>query len=450
MALINQMTAVAAQSFVRRGACPTLSQPMPTGDGLLARLRPKNGILTVRQFELLARAAERHGNGLLEITARGSLQIRGVTPETVDPLSQAVDEAGIVVLPNPVIELPPLHGAWFGDVDNAAEMELMLRARLAAVLASPGLAPKLSIIIDGGGHFGLAEVTADVRLLAVSPGTWLVAIAGDGPSACPIAVGSAEDAIKAVDAALQLLLSIGWQKRCRDIDRERLRSAFPLMQTMSGADPKAGAAAGVGIHHFSEGAAVIGLRSRFGQLRATDLLAFLASVRNLGIEEIRPAPDRCFFLTGLTQETVTLVRQHAETHGLSSDSHDISSHIAACAGAGACASSFYPTKIVAEAVIAAAPDILDGSLVLHLSGCAKGCAHPRRGLTLAGTAGGYNLVLDGLASDAPDAQIAGSEINSAIERLARLIKNERQVGESARACLGRLGRDTITRALRQE
>ncbi len=439
----------AAQPYARRGACPTLARPMPTGDGLLARLRPQGGILTVDQCAQLAQAALLCGNGLLEVTARGSLQIRGLRPETVDPFAEAVDAAGIIVSPNPVIELPPLHGEAFGDVADAAAMELLLRERLAKHLQAPGLAPKLSIIVDGGGCFDLADVTADIRLLAISAEEWMVAIAGDGAGARPVAVGTTDRVIEAVGDLLKLLLSIGWQKRCRDVDPERLASIFPDMHAIS-RQPRAGETPSVGIHAMEDGTAVIGLKPRFGQIHANDLLEFLAFLGDLDVTDIRPAPDRCLFITGLSEESAAAVRQSAERFGLSADSDDLSSRIATCAGAGACASSFYATKALAETLIGRCPEVLDGSLDLHLSGCAKGCAHPRRALTISGAANGYHLVLDGLASDAPDTQIAGSDINSAIERLSRLIKNERQAGESARACLDRVGTATITRALRQE
>ena len=42
---------------MRRGACPTLGRPMPTGDGLLARLRPEDCRLTMAQLRAVARAA---------------------------------------------------------------------------------------------------------------------------------------------------------------------------------------------------------------------------------------------------------------------------------------------------------------------------------------------------------------------------------------------------------
>lgn len=446
----TDMIDAAPKSFARRGACPTLARPMPTGDGLLARLRPRHGCLTLLQFQHLAEAAEQHGNGILEITARGSLQIRGLKPETVELFAAAVDAAEIVVPPNPVIELPPLHGAGFGDVASAAGMEAMLRSRLEHLLLSPSLAPKLAIIVDGGGRYGLGDISADIRLLAISPDRWLLAIGGDGQDAVPLFIGAPDAAVDAVGTLLDLLLSSGWQRRCRDIARDALPGAFPLMQEAALARPGSREGAALGIHHGADRSVAIGLRPRFGQLRASELISFVASIRGFEPFTIRPAPGRCFFIAGLSQEAAEEIRKLAMRHGLSADSRDPRSFIATCAGAGACASAFYVTKWLAEIVTEACPDLLDGSLVVHLSGCAKGCAHPRRGLTLAGTANGYNLVLDGLAADMPDAQIAGSDINSAIEKLARLIKSERQAGESARACLGRLGNDKITRVLRQE
>ena len=56
-----------------RGACPCLAEPMETGDGLLARIVP-TGLIPIDAFAALCAAARTHGNGQMEITARGSLQ----------------------------------------------------------------------------------------------------------------------------------------------------------------------------------------------------------------------------------------------------------------------------------------------------------------------------------------------------------------------------------------
>ncbi|TXM87393.1 hypothetical protein FV223_27475 [Methylobacterium sp. WL116] len=41
----------------RRGWCPSLARPMPTGDGLLARIHPPLGILTRAQIRAVAAAS---------------------------------------------------------------------------------------------------------------------------------------------------------------------------------------------------------------------------------------------------------------------------------------------------------------------------------------------------------------------------------------------------------
>ena len=52
---------------------------MPTGDGLLVRLTPA-GVYdqSAKHSIALCRAARSCGNGVIEITSRGSIQIRGL------------------------------------------------------------------------------------------------------------------------------------------------------------------------------------------------------------------------------------------------------------------------------------------------------------------------------------------------------------------------------------
>ncbi|WP_204316206.1 hypothetical protein, partial [Serratia marcescens] len=53
----------------------------------------------------------------------------------------------------------------------------------------------------------------------------------------------------------------------------------------------------------------------------------------------------------------------------------------------------------------------------HVSGCAKGCAHPGPSdLTLVGEAGGYGIVLGGPASASPRAHLS---FEAALERVRR-------------------------------
>lgn len=77
-------------SAIVKGWCPTALRPMASGDGLLVRLRPRFGRLNPDDLDALAALAARHGNGLIDLTRRGSLQFRGLTQ---DSHQRFVDEA---------------------------------------------------------------------------------------------------------------------------------------------------------------------------------------------------------------------------------------------------------------------------------------------------------------------------------------------------------------------
>ena len=64
--------------FAVQGWCPGALRPMMSGDGLVVRVRPPFGRMTKGQAVGLADAAMQHGNGLIDLSARGNLQLRGV------------------------------------------------------------------------------------------------------------------------------------------------------------------------------------------------------------------------------------------------------------------------------------------------------------------------------------------------------------------------------------
>src|SRR5260370_9744639 len=77
-----------------RGICPGLSVPMPTGDGLLVPLRPPAPV-PLDAMAGFCESARRHGNGTIEVSARGSLQVRGLTPRSAPLFASALAELGI-------------------------------------------------------------------------------------------------------------------------------------------------------------------------------------------------------------------------------------------------------------------------------------------------------------------------------------------------------------------
>ncbi|MFP5511254.1 MAG: precorrin-3B synthase, partial [Alphaproteobacteria bacterium] len=76
----------AAKDFAVMGWCPGALRPMMSGDGLVVRVRPRGGRLTQAQATGVAAAAAAHGNGLIDLSSRGNVQLRGVSEATHGPL----------------------------------------------------------------------------------------------------------------------------------------------------------------------------------------------------------------------------------------------------------------------------------------------------------------------------------------------------------------------------
>lgn len=433
---------------MRRGACPSLASPIQTGDGLLARLRPA-GPLTPAELRLLAALAERFGNGLLEVTARGNLQIRGLTATTVGPLGAAITNAEIAVAEGVAIETPPLAGV---DPSELADPRPLADAVRLAIAEQPALrlAPKLSIVVDGGGRFHLKDVAADLRLDALDQGDgvrWLLSVGGTARTARAVALIASERAVPAMMTLLVELSSLGPNARGRDLDADLIRrrwsySAPAVLDESSRWLP-------AGIHDVGNGRIVLGLGLAYAQTDAGNLIAFLQQAEEMGVTEVRLAPRHGLLLLGLDREAAAIARQFAFSHGFLVAPDDPRNQIASCAGR-ACASALLDTKAVAMLAVEVGRDILDGSLTLHLSGCAKGCARPMVSpLTLVGAPSGYALVVNGTASVAPSAYTDENGIGSALARLNALVRENKDAGESAHSCLTRLGTGPIAAAFEQ-
>ncbi len=419
---------------------------MPTGDGLLVRLRPSTPGLSSEQLTALALAARRHGNGLLDITARGNLQIRGLSPPTVAALTCDIDDAGIVPSEGIAIETPPLAGYDPTEICNPLPLSAALRAAIDNAEPPLVLAPKLSVTVDGGGRLDLRGVVADIRLTVERRGEgifWRLALAGDEQGATPVAVLPTDAVVGSVIGLLRRLSSFGPMARGRD-----LIAAAPAGKPVDAEKVEIGHPAG--LHALAPGRTVFGAALAFGQIEAETLIDFVRAMQALGATEFRLAPQHALLVLGLSVDAASAFADCAKGLGLRADPLHKGNHIAVCSGKGACASALIDTKAAARQLIADAPTLLDGSLVFHVSGCAKGCARPAAApLTLVGAPTGYGLVVNGPASAVPSLYIDEKKLVLALSRLDALVRSEKQAGESARACLTRLGAAGIVAAVQQ-
>ncbi|MEP2460824.1 MAG: precorrin-3B synthase, partial [Nitratireductor sp.] len=210
----------------RRGACPSLSAPMETGDGLLIRLQPLQGGVSPAQLAGLAEAAARFGNGMMEVTARGSLQIRGLTSSSAGDFAAAVDRLGIAVRGGVPVETGPLAGLDPSEAADPRPLAEKIRAGIAASGLAPKLAPKITVIVDGGGALTLGDLIADLRLTALGAGCWRLAVGGTAARARVVGVVTGETAHAAIVTLLETIAAKGGAARGRDLAPDELAGAL--------------------------------------------------------------------------------------------------------------------------------------------------------------------------------------------------------------------------------
>jgi precorrin-3B synthase len=155
----------------------------------------------------------------------------------------------------------------------------------------------------------------------------------------------------------------------------------------------------IGVREFGA-AFVIGAAAPFGEIEAARFRALIERARALGASGVRLTPWRAFLIVGLDRRGAeSLVHSMAEL-GFIVDADDPRLRIAACPGAPACMHGYRSVRDDATRWAEWLPK--GDGVILHVSGCAKGCARPNAtAATLTATATGYDLILGGRAGDPP-------------------------------------------------
>ena len=380
---------VAAAPYARRGACPGLSTPMLTGDGLLARLTPI-GTVSLDAMEGLAAAARRYGNCIVEITSRGSIQVRGLTAQSAPAFADAVAALGIAADDGVPVITDPLAGLDRTELIDAGALAATLRRALAAAPLAKPLNPKVSVAIDSGGALHLDALPADIRLRAiVAPDGPRIHIAAGGDAASAMALQTVAPA-DAVDAVVRLLGDIaahGPEARARDM----MRGA-----SADGPAPARAAADPIGTHRLRRSKWAVGVGLPFGHTDTGALNSLLRAARAAEATGVRTAPGRALLIVGLTLPDAKQVTATARRLDFIVEPRDPRRRLIACAGAPICASGEIEARSLAREVGRQAMLLLRPHETIHISGCAKRCAHQGDAtLTVIGRGGVCDLFVEG-------------------------------------------------------
>ena len=126
----------------------------------------------------------------------------------------------------------------------------------------------------------------------------------------------------------------------------------------------------------------------------------IESARALGASSFRLTPWRAFLVVGLQPHSAESLVHSIAGLGFIVDADDPRLRIAACPGAPACTHGHRSVRDDATRWAALLPK--GDGVILHVSGCAKGCARPTAtAATLIATETGYDLILDGRGGDPP-------------------------------------------------
>jgi precorrin-3B synthase len=431
----------------RRGVCPGLSRPLPTGDGLLVRILPI-GTITLDAFSALCAAARAYGNGIIEITARGSIQVRGLRAHSAPRFADVIAALGIAAEDGMPILCNPLAGLDAAEIFDATALAAALRRAVTQQSLAGRIDPKVSVVIDGGAPLNLARVAADIRVRAQlrnGQPVLRLAIGGDDRNAFGLGFIAPDDGVEAVSRLLLVLAKRG--ARARDIiateGLDCFENALAFARRGSAARrDREGANSieidsaprqcsdAIGLHALRDGSLACGIALAFGHAEANVLEKFADAAAAAGARRLRTAPNRSLLAIGLTKEVASYFLAAAAELGFVTRADDPRRHVIACAGAPLCASAYIAARAIAPDVAAAAAPYLNDGLSIHVSGCAKGCAHPGAApLTVVGTPGDCALVADGSARDAPFAAAPLHELPNVI---ADHLRERCSVGEKIR------------------
>jgi precorrin-3B synthase len=399
--LATAMTAAAAPFRDRVDACPGALQTHPAADGGLARVRLPGGLLSAGQLTTLVAAARDLGNGSLELTSRGNVQLRGLPADAAAELGVRLAATGL--LPSATHErirnvlASTLSGrAAGGHVD----VRPWVAALDAGLCAEPSLAELpgrfLATLDDGRGD--VCGLGGDVGLLALSPDVVALLLGGADSGlratpddAVPLALAATRAFLAERDAQGTAAWRMGELTDGPARVAARLTDACPAPdERRSGGRPScpvpgAPVTGPVGAVAQDDGrTALIGVVP-LGLLGAdqAELLAGLA-------EEVQLTPWRSIVVPDLAEDTVDDAAVDLFRSGMVFDEASPWLRVTACAGRPGCAKSLADVRADAAAAVAGGT-LPAGGARQHWAGCERRCGRPRHAVDVVATPTGYRV-----------------------------------------------------------
>ncbi|WP_345816336.1 precorrin-3B synthase [Paraburkholderia sp. PREW-6R] len=396
-----------AVATLRPSACPGLLRIVAARDGGICRIRLPGGELTAAQASAIAGSSALHGSGVIELTNRANLQVRGVRSGheaalsaaligaglgPIDPASAAADDVRNVMI-------SPLAGRDPAALIDTRPICAELLALLQGETRFAALSPKFALMLDGGERLVRVDHPHDVWFAATATRDGVRFVFGLAGCAPRLQTGAAQHAAPALAAVLPsqvpalaraLLLTFvdladADATRMRDLLAVRavdtiLRHAqtyldFPLTRDASLANWRGTAAADatlrLGAHrqhtpHLWHAGAQVPL----GRLDAASLQRLAVLAQRQGNATLHVTPWQSVLLTDIAGHHVPAVLDEFDALGLARERAQPLARLIACTGSSGCAKGLADTKADALQLAERLPPDVD----VHLSGCLRSCA----------------------------------------------------------------------------
>ncbi|MFJ6480278.1 cobalamin biosynthesis protein CobG [Streptomyces sp. NPDC091682] len=391
----------------RGDACPGALRLHAADDGFLARVRLPGGLLTVEQASALALAADRFGDGHLELTSRGNVQLRGLADGCGGGLAELLDGAGLLPAPShervrnivatPLSGLDGPEGPEGLDRPDALARAMEFDRLLCASPWAAALSGRFLFAFDDG-RGDVAALGPDVTVLGRPDDRALVRL-GRTPDAVELAGRDTPGAaLAAARYFLDAAAAAGTQAwRVSELPAEHALKATEFARRL---DTAGIAATPVGAVDWPYAApprpsgagghdgATLCVLPPLGRLD-TAQWRLLAQVADGGSGQLRVTPWRSVIVPGARADGAARI----EDAGLVITPDSAWESVTACTGRPGCAKSRADVRADARAVA----DRARGPLPVHWSGCERRCGHPRgtAWVDLVATGSGYRLAAPG-------------------------------------------------------
>lgn len=304
----------------RADRCPGVLRMHAAPDGHLARVRVPGGRLSAAQLQAMAAAAQL-GNGIVELTSRANLQLRGLAEDAGAALVEVLSSAGL--FPSPEhdrvrnVIASPLAGRHPDSLVATDHLVDALDRGLCADAMLADLPGRFLFAVDDGSRLALGH-GADVTLAARDDASTLEALIGG------IAIQGRRAAEEAVQLALALARaffeerasasSMAW--RVAELEdgvsrvAERAGVALTSERRLTGSGPLA-----VGRQAQRDGLLAVTALAPNGRIEpgAVATLARLADVHGL---EVRVSPWRTLTVPDLPETACSAVEAELGDCGL--------------------------------------------------------------------------------------------------------------------------------------